>query len=111
VTTHPTIEMLTLIAQRFKALADPGRLLLLDALRNGERTVTYLVYETGCSQTNVSKHLNQLYNVGLVRRRKAGPFVYYAISDSRVYQLCDVMCEQVRFESRSREYALQGSGT
>jgi DNA-binding transcriptional ArsR family regulator len=37
-----TPEVLTLIAERLKALAEPARLQILNALRKGERTVTEL---------------------------------------------------------------------
>jgi DNA-binding transcriptional ArsR family regulator len=57
-------ELLTLVAERFKALADPARLRLLNALRPGEMTVGELVEATELSQANVSKHLAQLHTLG-----------------------------------------------
>jgi DNA-binding transcriptional ArsR family regulator len=101
---HPlTPELLILVADRFKALGEPARLRILNSLRAGEKTVTDLVYETELGQANVSKHLHLLYAAGLVVRRKAGLFVYYAIADDRVYRLCDLMCDQLQAESRSRQ--------
>lgn len=88
-------ELLVLIAERFKALGEPVRLRLLNALRRGELTVTELVEETDAGQANVSKHLHILYSAGLVVRRREGPYVRYAIADDRVYQLCDIMCDQL----------------
>lgn len=88
-------ELLVLIAERFKALGEPVRLRLLNALRRGELTVTELVLETDAGQANVSKHLHTLYSAGLVVRRREGPYVRYAIADDRVFQLCDIMCDQM----------------
>jgi DNA-binding transcriptional ArsR family regulator len=100
-------ELLTLVAERFKALADPARLRLLNALRPGERTVGELVDETELSQANVSKHLAQLHTLGFVRRRKEGLFVYYSLADKDIFRLCDVMCGRIEAELRDREKILR----
>ena len=81
-----------LVAERFKALAEPARLQILNCLRGGELTVTELVEETEFGQANVSKHLQLLHTLGFVSRRKDGLYVYYALADKSVFQLCDVMC-------------------
>jgi DNA-binding transcriptional ArsR family regulator len=100
-------ELLTLVAERFKALADPARLRLLNALRPGERTVGELVEETELSQANVSKHLAQLHTLGFVRRRKEGLFVFYSLADKDIFRLCDVMCGRIEAELRDREKILR----
>ena len=97
-----TPELLELLAARFKALGDPSRLLILHVLRSGPRTVTELVHETRLGQTNVSKHLAVLRNAGLVDRHRGGSFVHYDVGDSRLYTLCDLMCDQLRAESFAR---------
>ena len=89
-------DQLAVIAERFKALSDPNRLRILNALRGGERSVTELVAATNLGQNNVSKHLHVLYTSGLVVRRRDGPFVCYRITDARLFRLCDLMCDQVR---------------
>jgi DNA-binding transcriptional regulator GbsR (MarR family) len=64
---------LELKAKLFRGFADPSRLALLDALRQGERTVTELVAATGLSQPNASAHLACLRECGLVfAGKKAG---------------------------------------
>lgn len=85
-------EMLEGIAARFKALAEPMRLRVLDALRRRERTVGELVRVTGANQANVSKHLAVLHREGFVSRRREGLHVYYGVSDPRVFELCDIVC-------------------
>jgi DNA-binding transcriptional ArsR family regulator len=104
---HPlNPEMLELIAGRFKALSEPPRLRILGALREGPRTVTELVDETGLGQTNVSKHLALLRNAGLVVRHRSGSFIHYAIGDQRLYTLCDLMCDKVRSDALARQEAV-----
>lgn len=94
-------EMRGLVAARFQALAEPARLDILAALRHGELTVGELPGATGLSQANVSKHLQLLHALGFVRRRKEGLYVYYALADNSVFQLCDLMCARIEAEARS----------
>ena len=101
-----TPEVLGLVAERFKALAEPARLQLLSCLRAGERSVSELVEETGFGQANVSKHLQLLHATGFVTRRRDGMFVRYALMDRRVFQLCDLMCDRIEAETRARRKLL-----
>lgn len=101
-----TPELLALVAERFKALAEPARLQILNALRGGEMSVTDLVDATGLGQANVSKHLQLLHGLAFVSRRKAGLFVYYALADESVFQLCDLMCGRLEAAARARRKIL-----
>ncbi|HEX6645067.1 MAG TPA: metalloregulator ArsR/SmtB family transcription factor [Gemmatimonadales bacterium] len=83
------------VAERFKALGEPARLRMLDALRGGEMAVSELIDLTGMGQANVSKHLQILHAAGLVSRRKEGLFVFYALADREVLLLCDIMCDRI----------------
>ena len=106
--TQPlTPEMMALVAERFKALGEPARLRLLNALRGGERTVSELMEDTGLSQANVSKHLQLLHSLGFVTRRKEGLYVRYALANEDVFALCDLMCGRLVKEAdlRSRLFA------
>jgi DNA-binding transcriptional ArsR family regulator len=82
-----TTQGLTLKAKLLRGFADPSRLAILEALRDGPRTVSEIVAMTGLSQPNVSNHLNCLYDCGLVTRTQRGRFVPYELSDPRVAQL------------------------
>ena len=99
-------ELLPLVAERFKALAEPARLHILDALRGGEMTVGELVDATELGQANVSKHLQMLHSLGFVNRKKDGLFVYYALADKSVFQLCDIMCGRLEAEMKTRRKLL-----
>lgn len=92
-------ELFGLVAERFKALAEPARLHLLHTLESGECTVTALVAETGLTQANVSKHLQVLYDKGFVARRKEGLFTYYRLAGREVIKLCDIMCGRLKVEA------------
>src|SRR5215207_6321643 len=74
-----------LIARRFRALADPTRLRILDTLRDrGEASVSELTEVLETSQQNVSKHLAALHAEGYVARRKEKTNSLYRISDPDV---------------------------
>ena len=94
---HPLpAQLVELIAERFRVLAEPMRILLLDALRLGPATVQQLQQATGASQQNVSKHLGLLLRGGLVSRSKEGNFSLYAIADEGVFELCEQVCGGLR---------------
>ncbi len=83
------------VAARFKVLAEPARLQVLQCLRPGPQHVSALMEATGLRQANLSKHLSTLHAHGLVGRERSGRFVHYAIADPAVLALCDLMCRQV----------------
>ncbi len=101
------MELLELVAERFKALAEPVRLQLLDALRREECSVGELAERTGLRHANVSKHLQVLHQLGYVERRKEGLFVRYRLADERVTDLCDIMCGRIEEEATARIHALR----
>ena len=88
-------DVLVLIAERLKVLAEPARLEILNALRKRELTVSDIVEATGLGQTNVSKHLQLLHAQGFVSRRKEGLYTYYAVADQVVFTLCELMCDSI----------------
>lgn len=71
-------------AKLFRGLADPSRLSIVEALREGPRSVSDIVVCTGLGQPNVSNHLACLLDCGLVLRQQRGRFAFYELSDDRV---------------------------
>ncbi len=88
-------QALDYVAKYFKALAEPMRLKVLNALQDGEKNVRELTEISGCTQANVSKHLSLLAQYDLVKRESRGTSVYYSISDPSVYELCELVCGQI----------------
>ena len=99
------------VADYFRALSEPLRLRILNALREHARNVGQLTELLDCSQANVSKHLATLTRLGLVERRTQGTAAYYRIADPSVYQLCDLVCGQMaeRYASQA-EIMAQAAG-
>ena len=69
----------------FSALADPTRRQILDALRNGEQSVSAIVPAFRMTRSAVSQHLGVLRQAGLVRERRVGRERRYRV-DARPLQ-------------------------
>ena len=81
-------------AERAKALSDPTRLTLAEALREGdELCVCDLSWIVGRSQNLVSHHLGALRSRGLVRSRKDGKMVMYSLTEEGASLLSAVLGE------------------
>jgi len=98
------------IAERFRALAEPMRLRLLNALRHREYTVGELAERTGGGQANVSKHLQVLHTQGFVARRKEGTTAFYRIIDPAVFSMCEMVCGRLADDLDRRRRALRKRG-
>lgn len=82
------------LAERFKLLADPGRLRMIYALLDaGELCVCDLAAVVDATESATSHQLRQLRLAGLVRARKQGRTVYYRVSDTHIRLLLDVAVE------------------
>jgi len=83
-------------AERAKALSDPTRLTLAEALREGEELcVCDLSWITGRSQNLVSHHLRVLRSRGVVRSRRDGKLVMYSLTSAGRSHLGVVLGEAV----------------
>jgi DNA-binding transcriptional ArsR family regulator len=96
------------IAERFRVLGEPMRIRLLEAMLDGEKSVTELQELTGASQQNVSQHLGVLLRARIVGRRKEGNFSLYSIADPVVWALCEQVSEGLRQEAEQLEGLLGG---
>jgi DNA-binding transcriptional ArsR family regulator len=79
-----TVEAL---AATFRALGDPTRVRILDSLSTGELCVCDIAALAGISESAVSHQLRLLRGMRLVRPRRAGRLVYYAIDDHHILEL------------------------
>ena len=85
-------------AELFSVLSTPVRLQVINALCTTERTVNELVEIIGCSQPNLSQHLNVLYRARLVAKRKDGVQVIYRIQSQSAMAICRSVCTQIAIE-------------
>ena len=103
-----TDQALEEVASYFQVLSEPTRLKILNLLRTEEMSVGEIAQQVGFSTANVSRHLSQLAQQGLIRRASRGTSVYYAIADASVYELCDIVCGNIarQYEQAAQERAV-----
>jgi len=80
----PAVEA---IAETFKVLGDPTRVRILDALGAGELCVCNIAALVRISESAVSHQLRLLRGMRLVRNRRAGRQVFYALDDQHIGEL------------------------
>lgn len=83
------------IASIFHLLGEPNRLSILAACMAGPRSVNELAALTGMSPSLTSHHLRLLKAARLVRARRQGKFVHYAVHDHHVTSVLLDMMEHV----------------
>lgn len=100
-----------LIAGRFRALGEPMRLKILEALFRSPASVGEILAATGGTQANVSKHLSVLHSGGLVRRQRHGLKTVYSIADPTLERICAIVCDAVTRDARDEARAVASSDT
>lgn len=75
-------------AKVLRAMAHPVRLGVLEALRDGSKTVSELFRELGCSQSVMSQQLQLLENQGLIASRREGTLKYCSLRNRDVLKMC-----------------------
>jgi DNA-binding transcriptional ArsR family regulator len=75
----------------FQALANPTRIAIVEALRDGEMSAGRLIEELGIEQANASQHLSILRAKQIVVNRKVGNQVFYSIRDPALIEVLDIL--------------------
>jgi len=89
--SHFKHDLFAQFARVGKALGNGNRLILLEYIAQGERSVDELAKVSGLTMANTSQHLQQLRQAGLVSCRKEGLKVYYTLSSDDVIGLFDAL--------------------
>ena len=85
----------THLADLFSALSDPTRLRIISVLLEGEMNVGDIAAQLAMTESAVSHQLRGLRHMRLVRARKNGRQVYYALDDDHVTKLYRLGLEHV----------------
>lgn len=89
-------ELVAALADTFKVLGDVTRVRILDVLSRRELCVGDVATMLGLTESAVSHQLRLLRNARLVRARRAGQMVFYALDDHHVVRLFAQGSEHVR---------------
>ncbi len=95
-------DALKLVAERFKVLSEPIRLQILQFLKQGDKSVNELSELVNSSQPNVSKHLKIMQRAGILDREKRGNIVFYRITDSSIFTLCELVCGSLQTQLKNK---------
>src|SRR5690349_758368 len=99
VQTHPLAdETASQLAETFKALADPTRVRIMHALSHAELCVGDLAAVLEMTESAVSHQLRLLRGLRVVRGRRGGKQVYYALDDEHVTRLFQLSLEHLGHE-------------
>ncbi len=85
----------THLADLFSALSDPTRLRIISVLLDGEMNVGEIATQLAMTESAVSHQLRGLRQMKLVRARKNGRQVFYALDDDHVEKLYRMGLEHV----------------
>ena len=77
----------TTLAETFRALGDPTRVRILDALSRAELCVCDIATLLSLTESAVSHQLRLLRSLRLVRSRREGRMVFYALDDGHITRL------------------------
>ena len=77
----------THLADLFSALSDPTRLRIISVLLDGEMNVGEIAAQLEMTESAVSHQLRGLRQMRLIRGRKNGRQVFYALDDDHVAKL------------------------
>jgi DNA-binding transcriptional ArsR family regulator len=75
----------------FQALANPTRIAIVEALREGEMSAGKLIERLGIEQANASQHLAVLRSKMILVNRKVGNQVFYSIRDPALIEVLDIL--------------------
>jgi DNA-binding transcriptional ArsR family regulator len=95
---HQTHRVFELAAELFTLLGTPMRLRILNALCDGEQSVTQMLQKIDTTQPNLSQHLAVMYRSGVLAKRKEGTQVIYRVQSEKALTLCRSVCSQIAIE-------------
>ncbi|OGP19413.1 MAG: hypothetical protein A2054_07170 [Deltaproteobacteria bacterium GWA2_55_10] len=84
-------EIFEMQAEICKTLANPKRLEIINALKDGELSVGDLVESLGITKANVSQHLAVLRQSRVVNTRRDGVNIFYRINNPKIIEACSLM--------------------
>jgi DNA-binding transcriptional ArsR family regulator len=84
------------LAQVFRAMADPTRVRILSALTCAEMCVGDIAATLNMTVSAVSHQLRLLRELRVVRKRREGKHIYYALDDEHVQELFALGLEHVK---------------
>lgn len=99
------------LIQLLKALSDETRIRILNILKDGELCVCEIQEILEINQSNASRHLDKLRNIGLITYEKRAQWVYYGLSEKMLAEhsfikfiLEDEVCRMEKCKEDNKKY-------
>jgi DNA-binding transcriptional ArsR family regulator len=89
-------ELATHAAEVLKAVAHPLRLMIVEALQEGERSVGEIADALGEKQAITSQQLNLMKDKGVLASRREGAKVFYRIQNQNVIRVLDCVYDHCK---------------
>jgi len=98
------LELYQMHANICKTFTSPIRLMIIEELQTGEKTVSQLEQTIGARQATLSQHLAVLRERGIVINKRQGQNIFYNISNPKILKACrlmkEVLLERIKQNSR-----------
>ncbi len=88
-------NLIELESSYLKAIAQPTRLKILYFLKDGEKCQCKIIPQMKEDQSNISRHLTYMRDMGILKSRREGVSVYYKIKDKRIFSLLSLVDQLV----------------
>jgi len=85
-----------------KAIAQPTRLKILYFLKDGEKCQCEIMPFMKEDQSNISRHLTRMRDLGILESRREGVSVYYRIRDKRLFSLLSLVDHMLKAEIKEK---------
>ena len=89
-------NLIDLESSYLKAIAQPTRLRILYFLKDGEKCACEIIPRMKEDQSNVSRHLTHMRDMGILESRREGASIYYRNKDKRIFNLLSLVDEMVK---------------
>jgi DNA-binding transcriptional ArsR family regulator len=96
------LNLIELEANYLKAIAQPTRLKILYFLKDGERCQCKIIPQMKEDQSNISRHLTHMRDMGILGSHREGVSVYYRIKDKRIFSLLSLVDQMVKADIREK---------
>ncbi len=98
------LNVIELESSYLKAIAQPTRLKILYFLKDGEQCQCKIIPRMREDQSNISRHLTHMRDMGILESRREGVSVYYKIKDNRIFRLLSLANQMIkdRIEDRAK---------
>ena len=86
-------EIVKMQAEIMKTFAHPVRMKIIKAICKSEKSAAEILKITKLSKANLSQHMRQIINSGLVFYRKEGVQIFYRLANRKISKACELMQE------------------